>query len=504
MSSTSSLSSIQAEADQGSAQTINESSTTRENVSTYPKDFPEVHMSASTAQTLSSTEAVQHNYKSSSMPHFSSTASSVMLSGNVVQTTQSLSNGERSSIYPSSAFASSPLCDLSVFSNTPPIKTVVELAHTSVAAELSKSSLDFSSSTLSLSFSPTLQPSVLFSSEFTFSGVTMGLSKSATTGFEDSMYATGSTTESLVPEISSDGLLLASDVDIVCGCSLETSTTSSWLHASPHVPLPSSAKSSTSLELYSSMILLSASGVVIENLPTSLEGLGSPGVSFDHSLQSYSANSLSSSQFLQAAHSDLHLSVTATLSVGTDSGLSASERSTNFQTSSLPFPLNTSLFTPTPEEQVIDFSSSTSGSAFFTDSQEGVDQEWDKGQNSAFGVSQLPHSAKVVSTVPPFMTLESGQGPDEVEEHSSAFYFESGSGSAFHPEVGGKAEPTVSEETSGLPWSLGGTDISGSGQGEGLSDNETSSDFSISEHPEIESEEEEPVAGKSKQADAEK
>ncbi|MEQ2182230.1 hypothetical protein GOODEAATRI_020168 [Goodea atripinnis] len=388
MSSTSSLSSIQAEADQGSAQTINEGNTTRENVSTYPKDFPEVHMSASTAQTLSSTEAVQHSYRSSSMPHVSSTASSVMLSGNVVQTTQSLSN--------------------------------------------------------------------------------------------------------------------ASDVDIVCGCSLETSTSSSWLHASPHVPLPSSAKSSTSLELYSSMILLSASGVVIENLPTSLEGLGSPGLSFDHSLQSYSANSLSSSQFLQAAHSDLHLSVTATLSVGTDSGLSASERSTNFQTSSLPFPLNTSLFTPTPEEQVIDFSSSTSGSAFFTDSQEGVDQEWDKGQTSAFGVSQLPHSAKVVSTVPPFMTLESGQGPDEVEEHSSAFYFESGSGSAFHPEVGDKAEPTVSEETSGLPWSLGGTDISGSGQGEGLSDNETSSDFSILEHPEIESEEEEPVAGKSKKADAEK
>ncbi|XP_047244558.1 receptor-type tyrosine-protein phosphatase zeta isoform X6 [Girardinichthys multiradiatus] len=276
MSSTSSLSSIQAEADQGSAQTINEGSTTRENVSTYPKDFPEVHMSASTAQTLSSTEAVQHSDRSSSMPHFSSTASSVMLGGNVVQTTQSLSN--------------------------------------------------------------------------------------------------------------------------------------------------------------------------------------------------------------------------ATLSVGTDSGLSASERSTNFQTSSLPFPLNTSLFTPTPEEQVIDFSSSTSGSAFFTDSQEGVDQEWDKGQTSAFGVSQLPHSAKVVSTVPPFMTLESGQGPDEVEEHSSAFYFESGSGSAFHPEVGGKAEPTVSEETSGFPWSLGGTDISGSGQGKGLSDNETSSDFSISERPEIESEEEEPVA----------
>ncbi|XP_023203171.1 receptor-type tyrosine-protein phosphatase zeta isoform X4 [Xiphophorus maculatus] len=184
----------------------------------------------------------------------------------------------------------------------------------------------------------------------------------------------------------------------------------------------------------------------------------------------------------------------ATLSVGADPSLSASERSTTFQTSSLPFPPTTSPLTPTTEEQVLDFSSSSSGSAFFPDSQEGSDQEWDKSQTSASGVSPLPHSTKVVSTVPPFILLESGQSPDDADEHSSAFYFESGSGSAISPEVGGKVAPTDSEVTSGSPWSLGGTEVSGSGQGEGLNDNETSSDFTISERAETESEEEDPVS----------
>ncbi|XP_021178427.2 receptor-type tyrosine-protein phosphatase zeta isoform X1 [Fundulus heteroclitus] len=583
-SRTSSSSSIQAETDQGFARAINED----ENVSTYPRGFPEVQTSASTAQTLSSTEAVQDSATSSSMPHFSSTTPSVMKRGNVVQVTQSLSNGERSSVFSSSSFASSPLCDtldpsaapstrlhdpsslwpvsstrapasqhattglrfskdlastsvpflpastlpqlphpshslsglttdsvysdirlgdsdndvllsgssgdLSVLSSTPPLETVLDLAHTSVTVELSNSPWDFSSSTFSLSFSPTLQPSVVFSSDFTFSDATLDFSKSATTGFEDSRYATGSTTESLVPEIGGDGLLLASDVDIMCGCSLEAS--SLGLHASPNVPLASAAKSSRSLELYSSMNLLSASGVDVENRPTSLEGLASPGLYFDHSLQSHSASShsISSPQFLQATHSDLHLSVTATLSVATNPGLSASERTTTSHTSSLTFPPTTSPFTPTPEEQVLDFSSSTSGSAFFPDSQEGVDQEWDKSQSSASGVGPVPHPTKVVSTIPPVLTLESGQSPDDVEEHSSAFYFESGSGSAIDLEAGGKATSAVSEVTSGSPWSLGGTEYSGSGQGEGLSDNETSSDFSISERTETESEEEEPVS----------
>lgn len=592
MSSTSSSSFKQAEADQGLAQPIDEDGITDENVSSYTGAFPEVHSSSSTAQILISTEDDQHRVASSSMPHFSSTASSVMLNGIVVQATQSLSNGERSSVFPSSSSASYPMCDTlepsaaltclhdpsslwpvlsapapdsqhattgllsskdlastsipflsastlphlphpshslsgpttdSVFFdvsfensdndvvlsglsgdlvtliNTPPLETVLDLTHTSVTAELSKSSLDFSSSTFSLSFSPTLEPSVLFSSDFPFSVVTLG--KSLTTGFDDSRYATGSTTESLGPEVTGDGLLLASDVDILCGCSLETSASSSLLHASPHVALPSSAKSSASLELYSSLVLFSTSGGDVENLPTSLRGLGSSGPSFVNSLQSHSASSLSLSslQFLQPTHSDLHLSVTATLSVGMDSELSTPERSTTFQNSP-PYPPTKTLLTLTPEEQVLDFTSSTSGSAFLPDSQERTDQEWDRGQTSASAVSPLPHSNKVVSTVSPFMILESGQSPEDVEEHSSAFYFESGSGSAMDPEA--KLSSTVLEATLGSPWSLGETEVSGSGQGEGLSDNETSSDFSISEH--TESEEEEPVSGKNERCDAKK
>lgn len=83
-----------------------------------------------------------------------------------------------------------------------------------------------------------------------------------------------------------------------------------------------------------------------------------------------------------------------------------------------------------------------------------------------------------------------------MDEHSSAFYFESESGSAVTSEVGDTATPTFPAVTSASPLSLGGEEESGSGQGEGLYDNETSSDFSIPERTERESEEEEPVAGK--------
>ncbi|KAM4733660.1 receptor-type tyrosine-protein phosphatase zeta isoform 4-T4 [Anableps anableps] len=101
MSSSSSSSFKQAEIDQDLAQPINEDSTTDENVSTYTRDFPEVQISSSTSQTLSSTEAVQHSAASSNMPHFSSTASSVVLSGIVVQATQSLANDASNSSHES-------------------------------------------------------------------------------------------------------------------------------------------------------------------------------------------------------------------------------------------------------------------------------------------------------------------------------------------------------------------------------------------------------------------
>ncbi|XP_070762833.1 receptor-type tyrosine-protein phosphatase zeta [Enoplosus armatus] len=390
--------------------------------------------------------------------------------------------------------------DPSVFSDTPPLQTVPDASGTNVAAEPSESSWDPSLSTVSLSLSPTLQPSVLLSSDFTLSGTTPGSSHSFSAGFEDSKYATGSTIESFLLEVSGDGFPLASDVDPMCGCSLEPSASSSWLHASPHVPLPSSVWDSASLELYSSVGFPSASDVGTDGLLHSLSMTGSDDLSLDQPLLSHSAispsSSFSYSHLLQVSHSDLPVSVTATASGQgiRDSWFSASDGNSALQTSALPSSPTASPFTPTPEGQVLDTSSSASGSALFSDSQEGVDQEWDRVQTSASGGSALPYSTKVTNTIPPSTTSGSGQTPDDLDEHSTAFYFESASGSDVTSEVESTAKPTIAAVISASPWSLGGEEESGSGQGESLYDNETSSDFSISERTERESEEEEPVA----------
>uniref|UniRef100_UPI0037E701E9 receptor-type tyrosine-protein phosphatase zeta isoform X2 n=1 Tax=Semicossyphus pulcher TaxID=241346 RepID=UPI0037E701E9 len=193
------------------------------------------------------------------------------------------------------------------------------------------------------------------------------------------------------------------------------------------------------------------------------------------------------------------LQTTQPLSNATASGVkdpwfSASDGNSVLQISALPSSPTASPFTPTPEGQALDASSSASGSALFPDSQEGVDQEWDRAQTSASGESAFPHSTKVTDTIPSSMTPESGQSPDDLDDRSSAFYFESESGSASTSEVAGTAAPSIPDVTSASPWSLGGEEESGSGQGESLYDNETSSDFSISERTERESEEEEPVA----------
>ncbi|XP_049928793.1 receptor-type tyrosine-protein phosphatase zeta isoform X2 [Epinephelus moara] len=184
----------------------------------------------------------------------------------------------------------------------------------------------------------------------------------------------------------------------------------------------------------------------------------------------------------------------ATASAVMDPWFSASDRTSTLQTSVLPNSPTASPFTPTPEGHALDTSSSASGSALFPDSQEGVDQEWDRVQTSASGESAFPYSTKVTNVVPLSTTSESGQSPDDLDERSSAFYFENESGSAMTSEVGSTATPTIPTVTSASPWSLGGEEESGSGQGESLYDNETSSDFSISERTERESEEEEPVA----------
>nr|XP_043892825.1 receptor-type tyrosine-protein phosphatase zeta-like isoform X2 [Solea senegalensis] len=173
---------------------------------------------------------------------------------------------------------------------------------------------------------------------------------------------------------------------------------------------------------------------------------------------------------------------------------SASDGNSALHTSALSSSPTASPFTPTSEGQVLDMSSSASGSAMFTDLQEGVDQEWDRAQSSASGESALPYSTHIAITVPPSTTLASGQSPDDQDELSSAFYFESESGSAITTEVGSTVPPTIPVVSSPSPWPLSGEEESGSGQGETPYDNETSSDFSIAERTERGSEEEEPVA----------
>uniref|UniRef100_A0A8C4FDM7 protein-tyrosine-phosphatase n=1 Tax=Dicentrarchus labrax TaxID=13489 RepID=A0A8C4FDM7_DICLA len=476
MSSTTSSSFIQAETDHNLAHPVNMDTTTDGGVSTGPGGLPEIHAESSTYQPTSPSEAVPRRPTSPSMPHFSSTTTSVRLSGVLLQTTQPLSNGERSSVLPSSSSSSSssasssPLCDTadpdaapstclhdppssswpmlsasasdsqhaataplsskdpaspstpslpastlphlphpsqplsgwetnpvspgvgfddndsdgdllsgsssssassgdpSVFSDTPPLKMVPEPSSTTFTAELSESSWDPSLSAVSLSLSPTLQPSVLLSSDFTFSGTTPGLSRSFSVGFEDSRYATGSIIESFLPEVSGDGLPLTSDMDSMCGCSLEPSASSSWLHASPHVSLPSSAWDSASLELYSSVGFPSASGVGIDDLLNSLSVAGSDGLSLDQPLHSHRAvsPSLSSSHshLLQVTYSDLPVSVAPTASGVRNPWFSTSDGNSALQTSALPPSPTVSPFTPTLEGQALDTSSSASGSIF--------------------------------------------------------------------------------------------------------------------------------------------
>uniref|UniRef100_A0A3Q3CN72 protein-tyrosine-phosphatase n=1 Tax=Haplochromis burtoni TaxID=8153 RepID=A0A3Q3CN72_HAPBU len=200
------------------------------------------------------------------------------------------------------------------------------------------------------------------------------------------------------------------------------------------------------------------------------------------------SSSSSHSQVLQATQSDLPISVAATASAIMESWFSVSSVLTPSPTASPT--------TLASEGQVIDTSTSASGSGLFPDSQEGIDQEWDMVQTSTSGESMLPYSMNVIGSASPSSSSEAGQNPDDLDEHSSAFYFESESSNALGFEVG---DTTTEAVTSASHWSLGREEGSSSGQSESLYDNETSSDFSISEHTERELTEEEPVAGKTKQ-----
>ncbi|XP_077373925.1 receptor-type tyrosine-protein phosphatase zeta-like isoform X3 [Festucalex cinctus] len=281
-------------------------------------------------------------------------------------------------------------------------------------------------SEVSASLSPTLRPSVLFTRDFPLSAATPGLTPSFSNEVEVLGYGTGSTPDSFLPEVGDGGFS-----DAICGCSLEPSV--SWPHASPRVPLGATT-SGVGLDLFAS-----SSGVLVG----SFSGAASGG------LVVLLSPSSPTSPSPPATHSAPALTVAA----------SASEHASSPSLASV-------LTTPA----TADASNGASGSD--------VDQEWDGVQVSASGEGTL-----LRSTGPPSATLESGQTPVDLDDHSSVFYFDSGSGSTTGS--GRPAVPSPSPREEG-----------GSGPAENLYDNDASSDFSIPEptQRDWEKEEEEPVA----------
>lgn len=292
---------------------------------------------------------------------------------------------------------------------------------------------------------PSLHSSVLLQpSDLPFSVVTPGLSHSLSVGFQDWRYTAGEQLESLLPEelvlpeVSSEPPLSTADMDPLCTCSLQPSVSMSW----PRDPASSYPYPSTSGVVPSGSVLVSQ--VLVLDTP----------------LLSISPST--------SAHSDPLIPVSTT----------ASTISQSWFSTTLP---NSGTIAQTLESS----SSGASGSAL-----EGLDQD----QGSASGELLLfPYSTDGSDAISPSSsTSGSGQSPDDLEEHSSAFYFESESGSTTPSEV---TPPSVTSPSS---WLMGGDEESGSGQGDTLFDNETSSDFSISDRTDRESreeEEEEPVEG---------
>ncbi|KAM9814420.1 receptor-type tyrosine-protein phosphatase zeta-like isoform 2-T2 [Syngnathus typhle] len=215
--------------------------------------------------------------------------------------------------------------------------------------------------------------------------------------------------------------------DTICGCSLEPSV--SWPHTSPLVPLGTSTLGLGAALLMSSLGASSFSGAA-SSRPVVLLSPSSPAPSF-----------------LPATHSGPPVSVAA---LPTEPASSARPPSV-----------------PTPPGV----------------SESDVDQERDSIPPSASGESALPRSTDPV-------TLGSGQTHGDLDDVSSAFFFDGGSGSAAGSGRASAALPSVIA----VPAPIFPED-SGSGQAENPLDGDGSSDFSIPERTQSEwGKEEEPVA----------
>ncbi|XP_035280710.1 receptor-type tyrosine-protein phosphatase zeta-like isoform X2 [Anguilla anguilla] len=122
--------------------------------------------------------------------------------------------------------------------------------------------------------------------------------------------------------------------------------------------------------------------------------------------------------------------------------------------------------------------SSASGSTLYVESPDDLDQDWDRGRTAAPGAGGTPSFALAASPTAPAPFAEataSGADDGSGGDRPSSFYFDSDNGTE-----------VVVMETKGLGTFGGGEEESGSGS---LYDNETSSDFSIPEYTEMESEE---------------
>ncbi|XP_072527578.1 receptor-type tyrosine-protein phosphatase zeta isoform X2 [Salminus brasiliensis] len=295
-----------------------------------------------------------------------------------------------------------------------------------------------------LSSVSSLQPSLALSSVFSLVTDTPDFSSSLSGTVGDSGFLVK------LAESSAVALTVSQDGDGPCARCLSSTS----LHAAPLFSKPSSSWEHISGDL---------SSLVDFHSFLSSSSMGTPTVcsAADWELCA-EAPSLSSTE----SSSDLHFSITATTGA-------------IIYTESVSTPMESPTLWPTFSQETASSIPTHSAEGPVESSASGwvVDQDW--GQSSASGDwSSVPST----STVVPTEAL-----PEEMEEeHSSSFYFENES----LMEI--ETTPNSPALLPSPPWPLGGVEED-SGSGESLTDNETSSDFSIPERADRDPEEE-PVA----------
>uniref|UniRef100_A0A9J7XW80 Protein tyrosine phosphatase receptor type Z1 n=1 Tax=Cyprinus carpio carpio TaxID=630221 RepID=A0A9J7XW80_CYPCA len=382
--------------------------------------------------------------------------------------------------------------------STLPLQTLLEVTASVVSMQPS-SEHDLSESPSIVSVLSTLaylQPSVPVSNDYSLMTTTLDSDSSLSGSTGDSRLLTEWVDSSIVaPTFSQDN-----------GASTEIS-----LHASSNFLPPSST-----LGLSSCNSLLGDPSSPVEHhsfLSTSSTGTL---LCSDADLDLHTEALLSSLSISTMPSSDLSISVSATISSVAQSATGQSQGAPAPVRSSTIVPPSTAefIFIPTPVVRptvaptsapesitvvapvvppTIALSSAPESSSMPTHSADGqlensasgwaVDLDWGKSLASG-DESIVPY---ITTATPTEVTPE--EKDDGIEEHSSSFYFEG--------ENGKDSESTEFRVTlhPSPSWTLRGSGEEESGSGENLTDNETSSDFSIPERTERDSEEE-PVEGK--------